>query len=129
MSVMNDAMNRVRVKICGMREVEQVESIVSYGVDAVGMIFYEKSKRNVSLEQAKKIRKVVPPFVNLVGVFVDTLADTINSISNEVGLDLVQLHGDQSPEFADELTTPYLQAIRVKDDLARVTGLTMRYYL
>jgi len=114
MSVMNGAMNRVRVKVCGMREVEQVKSIVSYGVDAIGMIFYDKSERNVSLEQAKKIRKVVPPFVNLVGVFVDKSAEAINSISSEVGLDVVQLHGDQSPEFATQLKTPYLRAIRVK---------------
>jgi len=108
-------MKRVRVKVCGMRDVKQVESLVSFGVDAVGMIFYDNSERNVTLKQAKEIRKVVPAFVNLVGVFVDKSSDEINDISMNVGLDLIQLHGDQTSEFATRLKRPYIRAIRVEN--------------
>lgn len=96
-----------------MRDSDQVQQLVDLGVDAVGMIFYDSSSRNVSLEQAKKIRQVVPAFVSLVGVFVDTEAAEINRVAKLVGLNLIQLHGDQDDEFAQQLDAPYIRAIRV----------------
>ena len=108
-------MRRTRVKICGMREAEQVEQLVDFGVDAIGMIFYESSPREITLDQAKLIRRAVPAFVNLVGVFVNTDSDEINAIADNVGLDLIQLHGDQSIDFANQLSRPYIKVIRVKN--------------
>lgn len=107
--------NRVRVKVCGMRDPAQVSQLVDLGVDAIGMIFYSKSARNVSLEQARAVRNVVPAFVSLVGVFVDMTVEEVNEVAKEAGLDLVQLHGNQDGEFASKLNIPYVRAIRVEN--------------
>ena len=96
-----------------MRDPSQVQEVVAQGVDAIGMIFYKSSPRNITYAQAEKIRNVVPAFVNLVGVFVDTPAKEINVISERLQLDLVQLHGDQDSLFADKIQRPYVKAIRV----------------
>ena len=96
-----------------MRNPNQVEQLVDLGVDAIGVIFYHSSPRNVTIEEAIAIREVVPPFIALVGVFVDTGATEINRIAQSVGLNLVQLHGDQDSAFAQELQLPYIKAIRV----------------
>lgn len=107
-------MKRTRIKLCGMKDPSQVSSAVTLGVDAIGIIFYEKSPRYLSVEKAKLIRKVVPAFVNLVGVFVNESIDKINTIANDVGLDIIQLHGDETVAEAEKLTRPYLRAIQVK---------------
>jgi len=107
-------MRRTRIKVCGMREVDQVSALVDIGVDAIGMIFFDKSPRNVSIEKAKEIRKVIPAFVDLVGVFVDKDVDEINAISADVGLNRVQLHGDQAADFASSLNCSYIKVIRVE---------------
>lgn len=108
-------MRRTRVKVCGMRKPEQAAQLVDLGVDAIGMIFYESSPRCITLDQAKLVRQAVPAFVNLVGVFVNTDSDEINAIADNVGLDLIQLHGDQSLDFANHLSKPYIKVIRVKN--------------
>ncbi len=107
-------MTRTRLKVCGMKDPSQVQEIVKLGVDAIGMIFYKASPRNVSLNQALEIRKVVPPFVSLVGVFVDTDVEQVNEIAKAAGLDLIQLHGEQGYSFAERLSLPYVRAIRVR---------------
>jgi len=107
-------MRRTKIKICGMLDPQQVQTIVGYGVDAIGMIFHEKSPRNISIQQAQEIRKNVPAFVSLVGVFVKQTPVEINQIASEVGLDLVQLHGDQNVAFANQVNFPYVKVIRVK---------------
>jgi len=108
-------MYRTRIKICGMSDVSLVEHAVSHGVDAIGLIFYGKSPRYVSVEQARAIRDVVPPFVTLVGVFVNESVETVQQTSQEVGLDLIQLHGDETKDYAKKLDLPYIKAIRAKD--------------
>jgi len=107
-------MKRVRIKVCGMKKADQVERLVEYGVDAIGMIFYEKSPRKIELEEAIAIRKVVPAFVSLVGVFVNESPGIVKQIVEQAGLDLVQLHGDEIADYAKELNVPYLRAIRVE---------------
>lgn len=105
---------RPRVKVCGMTQADNVADVVALGVDAIGMILHAKSPRTISLEQAKLIRQEVPPFVSLVGVFVDCDAQKINHYSTEIGLDLIQLHGDESDYFGEQLNTPFIKAIRAK---------------
>jgi len=114
-------MSRARVKICGMSDVSMVKHAVDCGVDAIGLIFFEKSPRNVSVVKAKEIRAVVPPFVTLVGVFVNENVNVVNDISEQVGLDLIQLHGDEDEEYAKKLNLSYIKAIRVKDDSTILT--------
>ena len=105
---------RTKVKICGMTQADNVSGAIKLGVDAIGMILHADSPRTISLEQAKLIRSRVPAFVSLVGVFVDCDADKINHYSKQIGLDLIQLHGDESDQFAKQLTAPYIKAIRAK---------------
>ncbi len=105
-------MARTRIKLCGMTNANQVRQAVDLGVDAIGMIVSANSPRVVSMEQALAIRAVVPAFVSWVGVFVDTQATDINSMAAEMGLDVVQLHGDESPEILESLKFPSIKAIR-----------------
>lgn len=117
-------MQRTRVKVCGMRDPLQVKQLVDLGVDAIGMIFFQDSSRNVSIEQAQRIREVVPAFVSLVGVFVDFSVEQINAIAEQVQLDIVQLHGDQDVDFAKKIQRPYIKVVRVLDKESVAVALT-----
>ena len=106
--------NRTRIKICGMTDVAQVEKVVSLGVDAIGMILQANSPRLISLKQARLIRDVVPPFVSLIGVFVDAEREQIESCIDAVGLDCIQLHGLETDALGQTLSRRYIKAIRAK---------------
>ena len=108
-------MARTRIKLCGMTDASQVQQAVDLGVDAIGMIVRANSPRVVSLEQALAIRAVVPAFVSLVGVFVDASAAEINAAVTQMGLDAVQLHGDEPPEILTDVAAPSIKAIRARD--------------
>lgn len=95
---------------------EDALNAIEQGADAIGLVFYEKSPRNVSIEQAKKIANEVPAFVTIVGLFVNAKAEFISRVVSEVGLDLLQFHGDESPEECARYSVPYIKAIRVKND-------------
>ena len=98
-----------------MTDPSNVRSAIALGVDAIGMILHANSPRTISLKQAQLIRQQVPAFVSLVGVFVDCDAAKINQYSSEIGLDLVQLHGNETNEFGRQLSTPFIKAIRAKN--------------
>jgi phosphoribosylanthranilate isomerase len=105
---------RTRIKVCGMTDPKQVTHAVMCGVDAIGMILHADSPRTIGATQAKRIREVVPPFVTLVGVLVDCEVEHANRLITDIGLDLVQLHGSESAEDAQNLTRPYIKAIRAQ---------------
>ena len=105
----------MKVKICGITEKEDALRAVELGVDALGFIF-APSPRQVSMEKARRIIKAIPPFVKTVGVFVNEKTNKIREHINHCGLDLVQLHGDESPEFCRDLMPYSLKAFRIKDD-------------
>ena len=107
---------RTRVKICGITRVENAFSAIEHGADAIGLVFYEQSPRNVSIAQAKEIAKQIPAFVTVVGLFVNAKAEFINQVVSEVGLDLLQFHGDESLEECTGYSVPFIKAIRVKSD-------------
>jgi phosphoribosylanthranilate isomerase len=107
---------RTRVKICGITRIEDALSAVELGADAIGLVFYEASPRNVSIEQAKTIVDSLPPFVSKVGLFVNESPSHIENILARVNLDILQFHGDESPEACERINIPYYKAIRVKDD-------------
>jgi len=106
-------MQRVRVKICGLRDPLQALRIAQMGADAIGLVF-APSPRWVSPEQARAVTDVLPPFVAAVGVFVNSDAESINRVARRVGLDLAQLHGDEPPEIVEELALPCVKAFRVR---------------
>ena len=112
---MNDRDSQVKVKICGMTSLKDVKVAVDGGVDAVGIIFYKKSPRSVTMQAVRKIVLELPPFVDSVGVFVDETAEKINKIADRCNLDRVQLHGDESPAFCKKIRRRVIKAIRVKD--------------
>lgn len=111
-----------RIKVCGVTVVEDVRMLAAAGVDAVGFNFYPRSVRAIDERRAAELAAVLPPGVARVGVFVNATADQIERIARLTPLDYVQLHGDESPEFAAELagTFPVIRAIRCRfDEVAR----------
>lgn len=107
---------RTRVKICGITRLEDALSAVEHGADAIGLVFYEPSPRYVTIGQAKEIAKQIPAFVTIVGLFVNAEPAYINQVITEVGLDLLQFHGDETPEECARYSLPFIKAIRVKSD-------------
>ena len=105
----------VKVKICGITNVEDALLAVSAGADAVGFVFHESSPRFVFPEQAGAIIRVLPPFIQVVGLFVNADIGFVNETSDLCGLDLVQLHGDEPPEYCGQVNRRVIKAFRVKD--------------
>lgn len=93
---------------------EDVIDAVHSGADALGLVFYDKSPRNVTLQQAAQLTEVIFPFVTLVGLFVNPSAEFVRDVLKLVPLDVLQFHGEESPEFCAQFGRPYLKAIRVK---------------
>jgi phosphoribosylanthranilate isomerase len=107
-------MQRVRVKIEGLRDPATALRIAQMGADAIGMVFAE-SPRWVSPEQARAIVDVLPPWVATVGVFVNADATTINRVVERTRIGCVQLHGDEPPQIVAQISRPCIKAFRVRD--------------
>ena len=107
-------MNRTRVKICGITLVEDAVSAVNAGADAIGLVFYAPSPRAVTIVQAQQIVAAMPPFVSVVGLFVNAKQTEIESVLSKVRLDILQFHGDESASDCQQINLPYYKAIRVK---------------
>ena len=105
----------MKIKICGITNPEDALDAVSLGVDAIGFIFATSSKRYISPEQAEAISIFLPPFVSVVGVFVNQSAHEIESIVRACRLDVVQLHGQESPDFCQSLSRRVIKAFRVSE--------------
>ncbi|RJR20538.1 MAG: phosphoribosylanthranilate isomerase [Nitrospiraceae bacterium] len=104
----------LRIKICGITNTEDAFAAIACGADALGFVFYNKSPRSVSPETARSIISSLPPMVTTVGVFVDEDKTTLESTVAFTGLDIVQLHGSESPEYFS-LSRKTIKAIRIKD--------------
>jgi indole-3-glycerol phosphate synthase/phosphoribosylanthranilate isomerase len=118
---------RTVVKICGITSVEDGLVAARAGADAVGLVFWPRSPRHVTLEQARRISHALPPFVTRVGVFVDAERAFVERAVEQAGLDLLQLHGDEPPETCASLPRPALKALRVgpgfrAEEAARYAG-------
>lgn len=114
----------VKVKICGITDLQDALMAVELGVDTLGFIF-APSPREIVPEKARGIIRALPPFVKAVGVFVDEKKATIRQIMQFCGLDLVQLHGDEPPDVCHEFMPHTIKALRLKDDSSL---LAIRHY-
>jgi phosphoribosylanthranilate isomerase len=108
---------RTRVKICGLTSVEEAVLAASLGADAIGLVFYPRSKRALSVDAAVPIREALPAFVSAVGLFVNPTEAEIETVLKHLHLDCLQFHGDESPQFCASFGLPYMKAIRVRDGL------------
>lgn len=103
-----------RVKICGITRVEDALAVARLGAHAIGLVFYAGSPRVVTPEQARIIIDALPPFVMTVGLFVNADAAAIRRVLDEAPVQLLQFHGDETPEFCGAFALPYLRAVRVR---------------
>jgi phosphoribosylanthranilate isomerase len=107
---------RVRAKICGITRVEDALNAVAHGADAIGLVFYSPSPRNVSIHTAIEIVSQIPAFVSVVGLFVNAEAEFVDEVILKVKLDLLQFHGDETPAECARYSRPFIKAVRVKND-------------
>ncbi len=105
----------VKVKICGITNPEDALMAVEAGADALGFVFFPGSPRYISPEQAEVIIRCLPPFVQTVGLFINEEPATVNRIADQCGLDLVQLHGEETPDYCVAIKRRIIKAFRVKD--------------
>lgn len=105
---------RTRVKICGITTIEDAQAAAQAGADAIGLVFYAKSPRAVTVAQAAKIVASLPAFVTTVALFVDPSADEVNQLLEQVPIDLLQFHGDESAQFCSSFQRPYIKALRMQ---------------
>ena len=106
----------VRVKICGITRVQDLQAACDAGADALGFVFYEKSPRHVTIENAAALVRALPPFVQSVGLFVNAEPALIERVLQTVPLDLLQFHGDEKPADCVRYGRPYIKAVRVNRD-------------
>ncbi len=105
----------VKIKICGITNVEDAKVAVAAGADALGFVLYRNSPRFVEPAVVKRIVAGLPPFVLPVGVFVNEEPGLVRSLLDDCGLALAQLHGDETASYCQDLGRPVLKALRLKD--------------
>ena len=105
-----------RIKICGLRDVAALQVAVEHGADAIGLVFYAPSPRNIEIAQAHALLAALPAFVTSVGLFVNAEAGWLRNTLQTLPLDLLQFHGDETPEYCRSFGRPYIKAVRVKAD-------------
>lgn len=117
-------MSVVRSKICGITRIEDALIAAEAGADAIGLVFYAKSPRAVSIQQARDIVAALPAFVTTVGLFVNASREELSDVLAGVALDLLQFHGDELPAECESYQRPYIKALRVKpgDDIAQLAA-------
>ncbi len=100
-----------RVKICGITRIEDALICVEQGVDAIGLVFYEKSPRHISVQTAADICHSLPAFVTSVALFKDADIDTVTQLIRQTGIDLLQFHGSESATYCQQFERPYIKAV------------------
>ena len=107
---------RTRVKICGITREQDALAAVEFGADALGFVFYEPSPRYITVRHAAEIARALPPFVSTVALFVNADPDTIAEVVDSVGVDLLQFHGQECPEYCARHRRPWIRAVRVQPE-------------
>ncbi|MBL6722633.1 MAG: phosphoribosylanthranilate isomerase [Candidatus Margulisbacteria bacterium] len=105
----------MKVKFCGITNRTDAMNAIALNIDALGFIFYEQSPRYISIEKVEEILLDLPPFIHVIGVFVNASVDFINEATKRCRLTGIQLHGQESPEFCLKFHLPVIKAIPVKN--------------
>jgi len=106
-----------RIKFCGITRSEDAQQAVELGVDALGFVFYGPSPRNIDVAVAAEIMTTLPAFVTSVALFVNATAEQVEQVIQLTNVDLLQFHGDESPEDCQQFGRPYIKAIRMRPDV------------
>ena len=113
-------MGRLKIKICGLSRVEDIECVNKLQPDFIGFVFYPQSKRYVTVAQASELKQILSPKIKAVGVFVNSLPEDVAKIANADIIDYIQLHGDEDEVYITKLKAltkkPIIKAVRVKDE-------------
>jgi len=126
-----------KIKICGFTNADTAKEAVLAGIDAIGLVFYEKSPRNVDINSAREIVASLPPFVNRVGLFVNANPSFIDEVLCEVPLDTLQFHGDEGVIDCTQYQMPFIKSVRVSldtnvaqiaDDFSQASALLLDSY-
>jgi phosphoribosylanthranilate isomerase len=105
---------RTRIKICGVTRLQDLHAAADAGADAVGLVFYPPSPRCLALEQARQLRRAAPAFLSSVALFANPAREAVEQVLAAVRPDLLQFHGEESPEFCRAFDWPYIKACRVR---------------
>jgi indole-3-glycerol phosphate synthase/phosphoribosylanthranilate isomerase/anthranilate synthase/indole-3-glycerol phosphate synthase/phosphoribosylanthranilate isomerase len=131
--LLHGANSSTQVKICGLRTAEHINTATEAGADMLGFVFHEPSRRFIEPQQVRSVLQASDSFIqppagqckpDLVGVFVNKEADYINEVAEQVGLQYVQLHGTETPEFCQQIKRPVIKALQVHSsaDLEQITA-------
>ena len=108
---------KTRIKICGLTREEDVDAAVAAGADAIGFVFYPPSPRYVSPQRAAELAKRIPPFVDVVGLFVNEEPEVVRAACEALPINVLQFHGDEDAAYCGQFARPYLRAARVRPGL------------
>ena len=110
---------KARIKICGITRLEDLQAAIDAGADAIGLVFYPKSPRYVDLPLAAELARAVPPFVSIVGLFVNADPAQVRETLAAVPIHLLQFHGDEDEAYCSQFDRPYMKAARVKPGMTQ----------
>jgi phosphoribosylanthranilate isomerase len=108
---------KTRIKICGLTREEDVDAAVAAGADAIGFVFHPPSPRFVTPQRAAELARRIPPFVAVVGLFVNAMPETVLAACDSLPISILQFHGDEDAAFCRRFARPYLRAARVRPGL------------
>lgn len=108
---------KTRIKICGLTREEDVDAAVAAGADAIGFVFHSPSSRFVTPQRAAELARRIPPFVAVVGLFVNATPETVLAACDSLPISILQFHGDEDVAFCRQFARPYLRAARVRPGL------------
>ena len=117
-------MKRPRIKICGITNIDDASQAVELGADALGFVFYRPSSRYIDILNAKKVAEQLPPFVSLVGLFVDAEPEIVYQAIDQIPLTVLQFHGAEDAAYCDQFKFPYIKALRMSPELALNTAVS-----